>query len=205
MPTPKATTARITHAEPTPKPRKTEHPEKPSYFRELTAIQIQAAELAADLIMNGGAHDDVSGLLYNLLAHRYRRITPDLSVLGPHFVEHAWEEWYRDLSKHWPEKISLPARPNPTEVVEMARENARRRLESIFFDDFMGSASPEDVYFLREILENCHNVGMSLPAAFAFETTSNSTYVSVPYKHVKLVEKYVELLAEGDEARDNAA
>ena len=204
-PTPKAP-IQIKPAEAKPKT------EKPAYLRELTDIQLRACELASDLIMNGGAHDDVSGLLYNLIAHEWRRRFPDwhdgpakADKLATDHAENFWPKWYAKLAKHWPEATKLPERPEPTTVIEMVRENARRRLENVFFDDFMGDASPEDVYFLREVLENAFNSGWSLPESFAYETTMDHTYIKVPYKRVKLVEKYIALLEEGEDNKNEAA
>ncbi len=85
----------------------------------------------------------------------------------------------------------------------MARDNARRRLETIFYKEYFGAAHIEDVYLLREILETAYSGDYGLPAAFAFHIGADHTWVKVPDEHVKRVEQFVQLLKGED--RDEAA
>ncbi|MGI8745979.1 MAG: hypothetical protein ACR2NN_26045 [Bryobacteraceae bacterium] len=169
--------------------------------RELTETQQTACDLAADLIINGGDEDDVHQLLWGILGHNFRRRFPgwpsDPAERDKKAEDHILAlkgRWYAKLAKQWSEPIARRKRPIPNTVGEMARDNARRRLERVFYEDYVGGAPTEDVYLLQEILEDAYGSGKSLPDAFAYKIGADHTWVKVPDEHVKRVEQFIELV-----------
>ncbi|MGI8746556.1 MAG: hypothetical protein ACR2NN_29065 [Bryobacteraceae bacterium] len=167
----------------------------------LTETQQTVCDIAADLIINGGDEDDVHQLLWGILGHNFRRQFPgwpsDPAERDKKAEDHILAlkpRWYAALAKQWPEPIARRKRPIPNTVAEMARDNARRRLERLFYEDYVGGAPTEDVYLLQEILEDAYGSGMSLPDAFAYEIGADDTWVKVPREHVKRVEQFIKLV-----------
>jgi hypothetical protein len=98
------------------------------------------------------------------------------------------------LMRSWPEDDTETPRAKPTSVTEMARDNTRRRLDLIFYNDWLPSACAEDVDFLLGVLEDVCGARMNLPTALAAATGRDHTYIQVPDEYVTQVNQFIELL-----------
>jgi hypothetical protein len=185
-------------------PPRAERPHK-----TLTKTQEEIADLASDLILNGGAHEDVDLMLTALLRHEYRRFsfggrstfrTPTQNDQLAH--EHAarWlHDRYRHLSAHWPaakpEAKDAQNAPAPKTVAEMVRANVRGSLQNAF-DEFMTDGHGiEPAWLLNEILEDANNEG-DLALAIHYALDQSQIYVRVPVKHHERIQEFVEFLEE---------
>ena len=197
----KPTPAQITSAEPKPK---TKPAFNPAPHRELTAVQAEIANEMAEIILRGGHKDDVELVLRGLMQHQNRRksyndskTTAESAEYAEGFADKWWTTWFTKLAKHWPPPSNHPEQTKQvasSAPAEMVRANMRGELEDLFDEFIRDEESPEEVWLLREILQSVYS-GFSLAHAFAFVLGGNSVYVSVPGRHVKLVEEYLQLLA----------
>jgi thymidylate synthase ThyX len=110
--------------------------------KDLTEIQEEIASLASDILLNGGAREDVDLMLTALLRHRVRRTSggrhfqaedPAKADQGANWsAQHLAERFYQGLAKHWPEKrpasADTPQKPAPTTVADLMRTNVRAHL-----------------------------------------------------------------------------
>ena len=115
----------------------------------LTQTQEQVADIASDILLNGGAREDLELVLGALARHHYRNMSfsrgpvgcgslsaAQLDARATAYATRIREDWYRDLAKHWPGRKAeaegserLPvARP----VTEMVRANIRASAQAQF-------------------------------------------------------------------------
>ena len=192
----------------TKKPATAEHKtavERP--HKDLTQTQEEVADLASDILLNGGAREDVDLLLTALLRHRVRRMSP-----GRHFAatdpakadrDANWsanylaEKFYRSLAQHWPERKDEPTNmqesPAPKTVAEMMRTNIRVSAREQFEEFITDSEGLEAVWLINEVLR-FHNCGADIVEEFCDVMETAGMYVRVPWKHKARIEEFVNFL-----------
>lgn len=167
----------------------------------LTRDQTELAELAGDIILNGGDTDDVMLVLAGLLRHQYRRKVNVYYENSPSEDQGAiryantWRDGeFKKLARYWPEELPSPEDPKPTVIADMIRVNYRARLRGEF-EEFMAKQSGlEDVFVLTDILNTYNCMHAELGEAFELALERAQAYVKVPPKHFKRVEKFIDLL-----------
>lgn len=180
-----------------------ERPERP--HKTLTRTQEEMADLASDLLLNGGAYDDVNLLLTALLRHQYRRYSfggrseynsPEKQEQGAaQHAERRRPQHYMSLFTCWPKEAPIAdGKPVlPKTVTEMVRANIRGSLEDAF-DAFMtDSEGIEPCWLLNEILQDANNEG-DLAKGIHYALDQSTVYVRVPLKHHERIEEFVEFL-----------
>jgi hypothetical protein len=174
--------------------------EKPQ--KDLTPTQEEIADLASDLIMNGGSRQDLDPFIRVLLRHQYRKFihAQDASEATVNEYANRWcEQHALRLVKQWPEPIKRPAADDtkPKTVAEMARANVRHELRDHFEDSFAESTDGlEPLWMLNEILTYCTDTGYDLVKAFTAAMDLDDTYVRVPWSQADKVRALVALIAE---------
>ena len=192
---------------PAPAERKTavERPHK-----NLTQTQEQVADIASDILLNGGAREDIELVLGALARNHYRNMSfargpvgggslsaAQLDARATAYATRIREDWYRDLAKHWPERKAeaegserVPvARPVTEMVSANIRASARRQ-----FEDFLTDARGiEPVWLLNEILEN-YNSEQDMGEAIYSPMDRAEIYVRVPPEHKERIEEFVAFL-----------
>jgi len=179
--------------------------------KDLTEIQEQVADLASDILLNGGAREDVDPLLTALLRHRMRRMSfnrgPD--AIGADESNRSAHEsaalladkFYQHLAKHWPEKKDRsehrPPKPVPNSVAEMMRANVRQSLREEFDAFLTDEAGIEPVWLLNQVL-HLTNCGDDLAEHFCGVMDVAGIYVRVPWEHKARVEEFVAFLGKGE-------
>lgn len=175
--------------------------------KDLTEVQEQVADLASDILLNGGAREDVDLLLTALLCHRVRRMSP-----GRHFAatdpakadrDANWsanylaEKFYRGLAQHWPERKDEPTNiqesPAPKTVAEMMRTNIRVSAREQFEEFITDSEGLEAVWLINEVLK-FRNCGADIVEEFCDVMDRAEIYVRVPRKHKERIEEFVAFL-----------
>jgi hypothetical protein len=175
-------------------------------IRELSVTQAELANLVSDALMNGGDRYHVETIIRGALMHKWALMFTDHPK---DFAERAqaqktyaqiWtERRYRDLVRSWPEQTApREEQPKSTVVIEMARANIRYRLRYIF-EDFIGQADPESLFFLTAVLEDYNmntngHTGSPIPECFARQIDSDATWVKVPDNHVDRVNDFLALI-----------
>ena len=176
---------------------------------ELTPIQQHVADLASDLVMNGGHPADVDRLLIASIAHDQERQFPDYPQDPQKRRQEAeavarerLADWRLRLSRAWREPSAAPERPLPSTVSEMARESARETLENHCYD-FLRTASMEQIYLLRDVMNywessrrgpDDDSIESPLAEGFLFVLGSRDTFVRIPQKHLEHVRSFVAML-----------
>jgi len=178
--------------------------------KNLTQTQEQVADIASDILLNGGAREDVELVLEALGRHNYRNMSfsreplergslsaAQLDARATAYATKVREEWYRDLAKHWPERKAEAegvergsvARPVTEMVSANIRESARQQ-----FDQFLTDARGiEPVWLLNEILEN-FNADLDMGEAIYSPMDRAEIYVRVPPEHKERIEEFVTFL-----------
>ena len=182
----------------------------------LTPFQEHICDLAGDLILNGGHEDEINSLIYACMGHEWRRRFPDQD---PARQEHSlarytnrWiSDWYRKLSRHWPEEPGDgPAKEPDTaaeqSVSERIRSTVREDLKDRF-EEFLGAANPEELRLLRDVFMSAESSrggpdDVPLAESFSWEIGQHADYIRVPGRHEKLVRQYLELLEKSGTADD---
>jgi len=176
---------------------------------ELTPIQQHVADLASDLIINGGHPADVDRLLIASIAHDQERQFPDFPQDSQKRRQEAetvarerLADWRLRLSRAWREPSAAPGRPLPTTVTEMARESAREALENQCYD-FLRAANMGQIYLLSDVMdywESSHlgpdddSIECPLAEGFMYVLGSRDTFVRIPQKHLEHVRSFVAML-----------
>jgi hypothetical protein len=172
----------------------------------LTQTQEEIADLASDILLNGGRREDLIPMLSGLLRHQRRR----RSYTGPReyrsaekaeqevadYADSYKDQWYRDLAKLWPEKkVEVEDdSAGPTAVKAMVQADLRRWLRGHFEQFLTDTNGLEPIWLLNEVLEYVESTSGDLAEAFAQAIGSADTYVRVPVEHKKRIEEYVEFL-----------
>jgi hypothetical protein len=174
--------------------------EKPQ--RDLTPTQEEMADLASDLIMNGGSRQDLDPFVRVLLRHQSRKVfhgEKDLEATVNGYANQWFEEHSLRLVKQWPDPIKRPTADDtkPKTVAELAKANVRRELRD-HFEDFFADAGDgvESLWMLNEILTYCTDTGYDLVKAFAVVIAEDDTYIRVPWSQADKVRAFTKLIAE---------
>jgi hypothetical protein len=175
--------------------------------KDLTEVQEQVADLASDILLNGGAREDVDLLLKALLRHRIRRMSFNR---GPWAIDAAEsdrsangsaillaDKVYQHLAKYWPEKKDgsehRPTKPVPNTVAEMMRANVRQSLREEFDEFLTDEAGIEPVWLFNQVL-HLTNCGNDLVEHFCRIMDTAGIYVRVPWEHKERVKEFVAFL-----------
>ena len=162
---------------------------------------------------------DVDMLLIAAMRHIRRRTFADLyddekelNIMVDKFVDRDFVDWKADIVGEWRKNRNLtPERSSALNTITAKiRENARRLLIGSF-DVFMVQASPEEIRFLFEVLNNWdgrHRTAewkdeeIYVAGAFEMELNRNTRYLRVPERMTKQVQQYIDALRaiEGKEA-----
>jgi hypothetical protein len=193
---PQTTTTQITKKQ-APLARK---PTSVKPHRDLTPTQEEVADLASDLLINGGSQQDLYLLLTALFRHQYRKFSFAKEATEATVAARA-EQWLhrssQQIIKHWPEPVEDPAKePTPTTVKEIARTNVRRELQMQYEEFVTRTYGLEPIWMLNEILEYCTSGAYDLAKSFAVVMDADDTYVRVPWSQADKVRAFVELIAE---------
>jgi hypothetical protein len=174
--------------------------EKPQ--RDLTPTQEEMADLASDLIMNGGSRQDLDPFVRVLLRHQFRKFicAQDTSEATVNEYANRWFEQHSvRLVKQWSDPIKRPTADDtkPKTVAELARANVRHELRD-HFEDFFADARDgvEPLWMLNEILTYCTDTGYDLVKAFTAALDLDDTYVRVPWSQADKVRAFVKLIEE---------
>ena len=171
-------------------------------------------DAVAEILTHGGAPDDVTMLLCATMGHTRRRtfrnfdVSPtDLKTEVDKFLRDNIGEWRTDLAIGWRKnnRSEVPA-VEATTIRDRIMANVRQQV-LVYFRHFMDSASPEELWLLREVL--CIWDSASLPPenrsrelflgeAFQGALGSNSSYLEVPAHMVDQVQRYIDALVAVD-------
>jgi hypothetical protein len=181
--------------------------------KDLTRTQEEIADIASNILLYGGAQQDVDLILTALARHQYMHLSfakhakgDDLAELYQKANEYAKiyrERWYRALCQHWPEKkderdnkpASLSERPVTEMVRANIRESLRDRVERLLTDN----NGIEAIWLLAEIVNDINN-GHEPGEAIWFALDRADMYVRVPRKHKKRIEEFVAFLEKEEAA-----
>lgn len=168
---------------------------KPS-LQPLTSVQERMCDQLADLIVNGGAENDVEGMLGVVLNHQYDKLTP-----GHGFPDPVFDECLEDLlaaqeaNRHAPEAEKI----EPQAAGQRFRFRSLERCES-YFTDFLKDCTSEELSLMIEVLDrryaNSRGPGHGilenyLATAFDHEVRSGKNLISVPDKLVSPAEHII--------------
>jgi hypothetical protein len=171
--------------------------------RDLTPTQDEVADLASDLIMNGGSQQDLSLFLRALLRHEYRKHGFGKKASTDH-IDATVSQWLdrssQRIMKQWPDPIegSNVEGVKPKTVVEMAQANVRRELKDQFAEFLAREDGLEPIWLLNDILTYCTSAGYDLAEAFAVVMDADDIYVRVPWSQADKVRAFVKLLDDGE-------
>src|SRR5579884_2723715 len=132
--------------------------------RDLTETEEEVADLASQMILYGGAREDVELLLTAVGRHRWRRFTfnrasreADIDKSGEAYVIETVADWFQRLSSRWRNKLqprTSPENPNFSRTVtEMVRADIRRLVRRQLEDLLSNESGIETAWALNEILE----------------------------------------------------
>jgi hypothetical protein len=168
--------------------------------RSLTDFQETVCNLAADLILNGGAEEDVANLLRATIGHSLHLQFPEFDAWICERVAKDLPGWTKRISHLWPARSEpVESEQLPNTVTEMLRANLRGRIEEDFAT-FLAKARMHELHLMHDVLENFENsAGLSdndsaesaLAEAFMYELDSDDTYVKVPRDRVEAVEQFL--------------
>ena len=178
--------------------------------KNLTQTQEQVADIASDILLNGGARQDLELLLGALARHHYRNQSfsrgplesgslsaAQLDANATAYATRLREDWYRDLAKHWPERkaeVEDSERGSATRpVTEMVRANIRASAQAQFEQFLTDTDGIEPVWLLNEILDNV-NAGIDMGEAIYSTMDRAEIYVRVPPEHKERIEEFVAFL-----------
>ncbi|HWF08033.1 MAG TPA: hypothetical protein VG297_06190 [Bryobacteraceae bacterium] len=184
----------------------------PSYFDKaaLTRTHELIADAVAEMLTCGGHDEEVDAMIRAAMAHTRRRffgrLIDDKAKLGAtieNFNPDAFSEWKTDLMIAW-RKNEWPGPPQIEcgSISALIRANFREALKGSF-DNFIASASPEEIRLLWAVLNNWDGRNhlperrydeIYLGHAFEYELGRNRCYIRVPERMVDQVEKYVDAL-----------
>lgn len=173
---------------------------------KLPEIQEQIAELASDLIMNGGDRRSVDKLLEAVIRHStLRRFSTfkDQTCREELAEQHAAEwraGWYRRLARHWPENSPAIQKAKTVTITDLLASNVRLDVESSFQSFIRNVEGFTDLFLLRDILRDVDSGNGELGEAFAHQLAQCHTYVKVSWKYADRVREFARLLEDGDEA-----
>jgi len=204
---PKTAIAVANTKKPAPVERKTavERPHK-----NLTQTQEWVADIASDILLNGGAREDLELVLGALARHHYRNQSftrgplehgslsaAQLDANATAYATRLREDWYRDLAKHWPERKTETEDPErgaaARPVTEMVRANIRASAQAKFEEFLTDATGIEPVWLLNEVLDN-FNSGRDIGEAIWDAMDRAEIYVRVPYEHKERIEEFVAFL-----------
>ncbi len=191
------------------KPQPETRPETPG--PALNDFHQNLAELAGDLIMYGGEPAHVDMLLRALIAHQWSR-SYSLPLVD-RYVEERLPAWQKSLEAGRAERPELPEVPinDAASWIESMRQNNKARLVGEF-SHFLDLASPEEVFFLFEVLERFrHETGSPEEERFrqdaplldciATSIGAAHNYIRVPDELAEVVRKQVAVLIEASEKK----
>ena len=182
--------------------------------KNLTQTQEEIADLASNMLLNGGARQDLDLLLTALARHQYRNMSfargpldrgsssaDEINARAEERAALLTEDWYRDLARHWPEpkaeaegfESGSVARPVTEMVSANIRASARQQFDQ-FLTDVHGI---EPVWLVNEILENV-NSGSDMGEAIYYPMDRAEIYVRVPWEHRQRIEEFVAFLEKGE-------
>lgn len=176
----------------------------------LTEEQETIAELASDMIMNGGAKEDVDLFLRAVGRHRYRLLLASFSQTGKPIAEadinsdaeHSAKQWCGALANQWqhkkPAKRLSATASTSNSVAEIARTDIRGHLKGLFNEFVIGIDSFESAYLLKEILEYTVDGGYDMAQAFARVMDGDQTYVRIPGDIEDEVRNFIKMLRNCD-------
>lgn len=210
MSTPKKTTPKA--AKPQPETKTEPRPERP--VSALNDFQKNLAEITGDLIMHGGEPSQVDMFLRAVIAHQWTRCqTLGGTPPGERYVEDRVPAWRESLAAGW---LPRPELPKVTAAegswVESMRQNNKARL-AYELEHFLDMASPEEVFFLFEVLERFrqHSDMTSEEVRFrqdvllldciAASIGDAHTYIRVPEELAEVVRRQVAVLVEASEKK----
>jgi hypothetical protein len=202
---------------PKPEPRQP----KPAAKLELAPIQELLCDLTCDLLLNGGRREETELLLTALLTHQWLLNFPQGPPDPTKALEEArsWaskgsEEAYNHLVAAWPKKPTAAKEPTPKTLTERIRQSTRNEVQHLF-GEFLGGAAPEELYLMREILQERDSyhrfadgsvvqeiyLGTAIQSAIG---SYGNTHIKVPQKMVPLIEKLVAARQEIEEEEECA-
>jgi hypothetical protein len=175
--------------------------------RELTRMQEEVADLASEMILNGGNREDVIPFLAALYRRRERNRgswkTPeqwekDAQSRGFKNAEDA----YQSLMRHWPEPVGKPSKeeasttrePKLTTVREMVQADLRARLREQVESFLSKSEGFEPVWLLSEILSDHESTYSDLAEAISANVDKYDTYVRVYWRNADKVREFIKLI-----------
>jgi hypothetical protein len=184
----------------------------------LTPIQEELADLCGDLIVSGGTPGDVNGLIEAALDHKFRAYLIDCGQTGEKLEQTVSRdvgkarETYLDAlaaARALREKLPETERPQPATATDRVRAYDRGAVRELF-DEFMTYAQPEEIHFLKGVLETraqrqaiWEAPGFSkieIAECFELETAGSHSYIRVPAGVADQVEAYVAaIVGDGDE------
>ena len=176
----------------------------------LSPIQDLMADLAADLIQNGGAEAERAGLA-EVLLNRYARRLLGAPLEFAHqvpevmdFVAERLALWTDSLPRESPYQDSRaePVCGAGDCVGERIRANLRGRLEEEF-EKFVATSPLYEAVFLREVLVQRNRAARSrdgeepeflLASCFEHELGSSDLFLRIPEKYAKEMRQYLSWL-----------
>jgi hypothetical protein len=171
--------------------------------RPLTDFQETVCNLAADLILNGGAEANIANLLRATIGHSLSLQFPEFDAWHCERIAKVLPDWTKRISRFWPTKAE-PAGPGqlPNTVTGMLRANLRGKIEEQLAT-FLAKARMQELHLMHDVLENFENSAggsgdesaeSALAEAFMYELDSDDTYVKVPRDRVEAVEEFLETI-----------
>ncbi len=197
---------------PEPAPMPSPYKEWPSYFEkdDMMRTHEMIVEAVTEMLTTGGHQDDVDGLIYATMAHQRRRLfgrldsSPKVDESVKKFIDSDFAKWKTDLMVTW-RKNERSEQPHlePKSITDRIRANFREMAIGSF-ENFMSSASPEEIRLLWSVLNNWdgrHHAPEhghdEIYIANAFLTgidRGDLSHVRAPEHLVPQVQKYIDAL-----------
>ena len=177
----------------TPKPEVIKSP-RPTWMN-LSETQIQLAEIASDMIANGGNEVDMGLLLNACMGHQYRRRVGETDQESVEkYADKNTDRLLPLLAKQWrrPAPESMTVTPNT--VAELVAANVRQTTRE-YLTEFFRVADLQDMWLLKDILSAFEGTDDAhLGDAFANRLANSDVYMKVNQKDQMRVESILLIL-----------
>jgi hypothetical protein len=170
-------------------------------------------DAVSEMLTTGTADSCLDKLLTASLTHIVRRTyergigTDDQNAIGGAIerdVKRNYQDWKQDIVATWRHyRRESPAAIEPATLTERIRLNAREQLEGLF-ERFLGSATPEEVRFLINVMMTWDSQNyidpilgtaeLKIGTAFEVELGQREAFITVPGRMAPQVTAYVDAL-----------
>jgi hypothetical protein len=179
--------------------------------KTIATVQQKIIDACAEMIAKGGHDDDVNAIIRAAIRHKFRSVRCGGTIARD--VLENFDQWRKELKSQWPKNGAVPEALTSKTVADCIRFNVRGELRDCF-ERFLGSADPEEIWFLLRVMSMRDNLEYEgdLPIATAYDDAFRNhtrAYIRIPehmtHEVVQYVEKLIAAERDPDSARASAA